>query len=462
MALRGVRTAVATVAVASLIGVAACSPTPSPSPSSLDLPSSPIPSPDLATPSAAPSTGPATVEHDGPLASSGSIVVLGNQGALSLVDSDGRSSLLASADEGLYFLPAWSPDGSQIAVVRFGSPNRSILVFDAGQAASGGAAEPTMIFESSTIAPFYLSWTPDGERVSFLADEAGSLSLRLAPADGSAPLDGTGPGATIRTGAPLYFDWIERDLLLAHIGTGTGALLGEIGLDGEEAVPAVESPGDFRSAVVSADRRFISYVHTVGSEKSEVVVAARDGSSEHAVPVFGLAALAFDPTGNMLASIGPSEAAQSSVGVPIGPLRLIDAQSGETRTLLDGSVAGFWWSPDGKTIAALRIQPVEGPASAASPLPSPSSQAREVRLLFVDVATAEIDAQVVVRPGQLFVDQLLSYFDQYALSHHLWAPDSSSILIPVVTADGQTTVAVMYRNGDPPATIAGQMGFWSP
>jgi dipeptidyl aminopeptidase/acylaminoacyl peptidase len=402
------------------------------------------------------------VEGDGPLATAGSIVVLGADGSLSLVDAAGRSVLLASPGDGPFFLPAWSPDGSQITAVRFGQGARAIQVFDAASVAAGRPPEPTTIFQSSTVSAFYLSWAPGGERVSFLSDEAGTLSLRLAPADGRAPLDGSGPGATIGRGSPFYFDWIDDDRLLAHVGLGPQALLGEIGLDGAPVGQAVESPGDFRSAVVSPDRTLIAYVRTGGDEMPEVVVAARDGSREDTTPAFGMTALAFDPTGDRVAWIGPGEPGDSSFGIPIGPLRLIDAGTGDTRTLLDGSVASFWWSPDGRTIAALRVQPVDGPTSAASPLPSPRAPQQEIRLLFVDVTSGEIGAQAVVDPGSLFVDQVLAYFDQYTLSHRLWAPDSSSILFPVDTADGTTRVAVMYRNGDPPATIEGVVGFWSP
>jgi hypothetical protein len=32
----------------------------------------------------------------------------------------------------------------------------------------------------------------------------------------------------------------------------------------------------------------------------------------------------------------------------------------------------------------------------------------------------------------------------------------------VVDADGETRVAVMFANGDPPAMIDGVIGFWSP
>ena len=417
---------------------------------------------------AASSTSPAsTTLPGGPIASAGSIAVVGNDGSLSLLDATGRLTVLSPPGDTTVGFPVWSPDGSQIAAIRGGTDN-SILIFDARRSASGQPVAPVVIFRSSVLGPFYLSWTPDGQNVSFLADDPDGLSLRVAPADGSAPLDGTGPGSKIRSGNPFYFDWIGPDRLLAHVGSGPGAFLGEIGVDGTPASPALTTPGDFRSAVVSHDRTFISYVRGGAAGSADVVLAARDGSSEHTMPVFGTAAMVFGPVGDTLASIGPSQPAQTSLTIPIGPVRLIDPTSGKIRTLIDGSVVSFWWSPDGKTIAALRVQPVPGATSAASvsssasPLPSPSLTTTEVRLLFVDVASGEVRSQRVVQPTQLFIDQFLTYFDQYALSHRLWAPDSSSLLLPVVDRDGTSRVAVIYRNGDPPRTIEGAVAFWSP
>jgi TolB protein len=395
-----------------------------------------------------------------PFASKGSIAVVGNDGSLSVIDPTGRSTVLSPAGDSLLGFPVWSPNGSRIAAVRSDADN-AILVFDAQPAATGQSVEPVVILRSSTIGPFYLSWTPDG-RVSFLAEESGVLSLRVAPANGSAPLDGSGPGAKIRSGNPFYFDWIDRDRVLAHVGTGSSAFLGEIGLDGASVSKALKAPGDFRSAVVSRDQKFISYVRAGAAGKADVVIAARDGSNEHTMSVFGPAAVVFDPVGDTVASIGPSKGTNSPFAIPLGPIRLLDAKSGKIRTLLDGSVVSFWWSPDGATIAALRVQPVASVIPAASTVPSPAPQVNEVRLLFVDVASGEIRSQHVVQPGQLFIDQFLTYFDQYALSHRLWAPDSSSFLLPVVDGDGTTRIAVLYRNGDPARTIDGAIGFWSP
>jgi TolB protein len=430
-----------------------------------------IPPPSAAPSESAPSPSSvaASITPGDPLAASGSIAVLAGDGRISIVDAARHSRLLARADGGSYAFPAWSPDGTKLAVIRWGQADASILVFEVGP--DDGSDEPATIFRSSTARPFYLSWTPDGRRVSFLSDEAGGLSLRAAEADGST-LGETDLGPPIRSGSPLYYDWIAGDRMVAHVGVGSRAFLGEIGLDGEPVAPSVESPGEFRPAVVSPDRSSLGFVREGPGAASAVVVRARDGSVEHTMPVFGVAAVEFSPLDSTLASIGPSIPAEAGAQIPVGPLRVMDAPTGKFRTLLDGTVVGFWWSPDGRTIAALRVQPVGGPgppgAPAASDTPSaapdasPSAPPREVRLFFLDVTSGTIESQAAVDPGQLFVAQLLAYFDQYALSHRLWAPDSSSLLMPIVDADGATRVAVMFRDGRPPAFIDGAVAFWSP
>jgi hypothetical protein len=388
--------------------------------------------------------------------------VFSEDSSLAIVDAVGRRVALAHASDGVLGFPAWSPDGTRIAATRLGETEDSIVVFDAA-AAGFDAVEPVVILKSATIDPFYLYWTPDGTGVSYLANEAGDLSMRVAPADGSAPLDGSGPGAKVRSGNPFYYDWIGPDRLLAHIGLGGDAFLGEIGLDGEEVAPVLDGTGNFRSAVVSRDQASIGFVRADEAGVGEIVVAARDGSREHAMPVLGSSAMLFDPTGDRMAAIGPTDPDQAAAGFPLGPVRLIDAASGEVRTLLDGFVVGFWWSPDGSTIAALRVQPVAEAGASLVPQPQPSAGAEtEVRLLFVDVASGEVRHDAVVRPAPRFVTQVLAYFDQYTLSHRVWAPDSSSFVLPEVTDQGITQLMVRFPDGRPPVPLEGEIGFWSP
>ncbi len=428
------------------------------------------------------------------------IAVVDTGGSLAVIDQAGRRRELAASGAQLGF-PAWSPDGARLAAITAGAGGPAISVFAvtpedlAPSPPESSAPAPRVIYRSAAIPPFYLSWTPDGQRVSFLATEADGISLRIAPADGSAPLDGSAPGAVIRRGAPLYFDWIGRDRLMLHVGSGADAFLGEVGADGAVVGPAHPDAGNFRPAVVSADGRLIAFVR--GQVPSAaVIVAGRDGSGEHAVPVFGPAAVTFDPSGSSLAVVAPDRAIGPALAFPSGPLRLVDPASGTIRTLLDGTVVGFFWSPDGNTIAALRLQQASGsttadrgivsvaairtaeairtaPAIAAAdpsaPAAGPAASATtppgaEVHLVFVEVGTGAIRSDRVIRPSALFVDQFLPFFDQYALSHRVWAPDSSAVVLPVVDQAGRSQVVVVRADGGagPPPIADAVSGFWSP
>jgi len=370
--------------------------------------------------------------------------------------------------------PVWSPDGSRIAAVGQGPDGASIYVFAAGRPASGGAARPVVVYRDPDHPPFYLYWTPDGRTLSFLANEPDGFSLRVAPADGSGPVDGSGPGAIIRQGAPLYFAWQGAERLLLHVGSGSGAFVGEVGLDGASVAPAAVGPGEFRAASSSRDGTYSAYVRQGAGSTGEIVIAPRGGTGGHALPVFGPAAFLFDPTGDSLASIAADEPGAGTPPFPLGPLRLIDARSGAVRTLLDGSVIGFFWAPNGRTIAALRVAPRvdqtadTGPVRARTVSARPAAAAAalpglELRLDFVEVALGIVRSERDVRLGSQFVNQLLPFFDQYALSHRLWSPDSSSIILPLVDSTGRTRLVIVPADGTDSLPIAdGVSGFWSP
>jgi TolB protein len=423
---------------------------------------SPDPSSDARQPSPA---APTPARPDRSLSSSGAIAAVHADGSLWLIDTSGRSTLLADAAGSAFGFPTWSPDGTRVTAVRSTPTSATVVVFDLDRTALVLPAAPRVIFDDPTVAPFYLSWTPDGVAVSFLSTEAADISLRIAAADGSGPLEGSGTGTVIGTGSPFYYDWIDSGHLFAHIGSGPEAFLGEIETAGPTMAPGIAGPGTFRVADVSADGRYVGYVRAGNGAEDAIVAAERDGSGEHTLPVVGMAAVDFSPVDGTLAAIGATGAVAAPPGIPLGPLRLVDAASGETRTLLDGLVVSFAWSPDGSTIAAIRLVPAAAGSnvSSASPSVAPAPTGRtEVRLAFVDVATGRIRSEPVVSPGAQYVNGLLTYFDQYALSHRLWAPDSSSILLPQVDPDGMTHIDAFFPDGGEPVSLEGEIGFWSP
>ena len=395
-----------------------------------------------------------------------------SEGGLSTIDSLGGSRVAFGADGGEVQFPAWSPDGTRIAATRSLDGGGSVHVFEAGT-----PDVVTEIYTSTVRPPFYLSWSPDGAHVTFLTTEPDGIALRVAPADGSA--DAT----LIQLGAPSYWDWVDPARLMVHIGgTGAGSFVGDVDLGGKRLGDVEGAPGLFRAPAATSDGRLRAYVAAEADGSESIVVAAPDGSKRVDVPVTGSVAFGFDPAGTTLAYIAPDGTAEPTV-LPIGPLRIVDTTSGAARTALDGPVVAFFWSPDGRTIAALQLVPTGQPgveeararvASTGSGRVTAAPPAGiNAHLVFVDVAAGAgagasadpaIRSERDVRLGDVFAFQLIPYFDQYAVSHRVWSPDSRSIVLPIAEGGAEPARIVAFpADGSAPTSITdGVAAFWRP
>ena len=92
------------------------------------------------------------------------------------VDPDGSNAELLIPDG---FGPSWSPDGSQIAYVRFGSDFADIYVADAD-----GSNEVQITRSGENLQP---TFSADGTRVIFIRS-GGRTDIASKPADGTGPL----------------------------------------------------------------------------------------------------------------------------------------------------------------------------------------------------------------------------------------------------------------------------------
>jgi TolB protein len=102
-------------------------------------------------------------------------------------------------------------------------------------------------------------------------------------------------------------------------------------------------------------------------------------------------------------------------------------------------------------------------ALARSATPAATEPGLTLDLLFIDRASGAIRARSAVHLGDTFVTQLLPYFDQYALSHRVWAPDSRATALPLIAEDGTTGLVVIQSDGSGARRFAdGDIGFWSP
>jgi TolB protein len=64
-------------------------------------------------------------------------------------------------------------------------------------------------------------------------------------------------------------------------------------------------------------------------------------------------------------------------------------------------------------------------------------------------------------PTVAYLSQFLPFFDQYALSHRIWAPDSSAIVLPVREDDANRILVVPVGGGRPYRLAEGEIAFWS-
>lgn len=387
------------------------------------------------------------------------IAIVDKEGALSTVAADGTDRRAYPTGSIAFQFPAWSPDGSQVAAI--GHDGTEAGVFVVNDRGPKPGATPVVAFRSAGEDPIYLYWAPNGRRITFITTEPGGLALQVVAADASAP------ATVVRRGQPMYWDWVDESHLLVHSGANSpNAFLGEVGVDDvPQATSIAGTVGPFQAPAISADGRFRAYV-LMGDSSTSLVVEASDGSSRRETPVPGASALAWSPAGDQLAWT----AAAQGFGLPLGPLQLIDARAGAVRTLLEGLVVSWFWAPDGRTIAALRI-PLPGddqvaslPAiAAAGSGPIALADPLSLRLLFVDVATGKVRSEQSVRLSDIVLAQFLPFFDQYARSHRLWSPASDAIVLPLQDETGAGHVTIVPADGSTQRPIAdGVAAFWSP
>ncbi|MEM9612965.1 MAG: hypothetical protein AAGA59_08525 [Actinomycetota bacterium] len=380
------------------------------------------------------------------------LLAVGAGGRLAVTTPDGTEvAVLAEAPDSFATEAVWSPTGPDLAWVDVGPAGPSLTV----TRGLGAEAEP---IEPATLAspveggvPFYLHWSPDGQRLGLLGDSSVGTGLDI-----SLLTPGGSPQA-VASAVPLYFAWslsgeelafhfdgarVSRlvlgpptplpDAPETHAADADGAAEeteppagseedgDEVEDDPDAALPrpeAVLTPSGAFTAPDWIDDRTLVVVAEEGlalldvvTGQTEILVEATEDvrfvvSPDRRRIAYHLPEL--NPDGVSLVSYTPIQEEQ---GPQISGLVVLDIDR-RTITQVSPSIPlSFEWSPDGSTLAWLAngFDGVVGRTGWSFWDGFEITLAEPYRVSALDEAT------------------VFPFFEQYAQSHSRWSPDGTA------------------------------------
>ena len=306
-----------------------------------------------------------------------------------------------------YGLPTFSPDGKRLAYWSEGHKDAdnafALWVYDIAH------QQPTQIFESRSERIVYMRWLNDGQHLSFLLGEPRGLSLMLAEIKESSPV------RIVTTGMPLYFDWgATAGELAVHTLALNSDRTEQVSLMSltptSQNVEKVLSSGrtPFKTPCWSPDGKHLAYIANYHAE-SNIVVA--DANAKNPRSIVSL------PVGENSFVWAPDSAhlAYSTAIDPQNPvfhgIKLVDTATANSKWLTKSDVAAFFFAPDSRHVAYIGV-PTEKPYYSWAVVDVQSGKEKQLGNFLT--TTEESTAY--------------RFFDQLAVSHTIWSPDSSSFI----------------------------------
>ena len=192
----------------------------------------------------------------------------------------------------------------------------------------------------------YLDWSPDSQRIAFLAQNVQDASYELNLVDAK---DGQ-KARTIAEGTSAAWSWNpDGKTLAAKVGAADG-VTGRLSLvdASTNAVARVQENADkILSAPHFSPDGQTMLIARQAQDKNELVLTDREGKAIKTLAEFdGRVRFAWSPSGDEVAYVAQQEGATG------GSLRVVDVKSGKERTISRKPVQAFFWSPDGQRIAS--------------------------------------------------------------------------------------------------------------
>lgn len=403
------------------------------------------PLPDVTTTTGAPSTTAAeeptttttrAVTQSDPVDAPGRLAIVDLSGEVILSSADGseRSAITLNGFQALHRQPVWSPDGTRLAFAEGTSEGAFVVIVQDGLEVN---RLPVLSL------PFYLQWDDTGSQIGILRNDPGTtFAVDVAPVIGA---DGfSSPGG----GAPLYFDWEPAGDRLSLHPSDTEV---EVAGSSTASSPLDVDTGPYQVPHWTVGG--ISHVAAVG-DGYELRIIDPGGATVSLAAMASVVQVVADPAGERLAVYVPPVGEEpdvidvSSTEVPAidwSSFVVVDVTTGEVTEVARGQILSYFWAPDGEKILYFGLDESGGPVWKVW-----------------DESTGDTVAFPALRLGDEFLQQILPFFEQYALSMQLWAPDSSAFAYPVQTEAGAAIFVQSLEGREPQFVSSGTWVSWSP
>jgi TolB protein len=307
--------------------------------------------------------------------------------------------------------PTWSPDASRLAFTRILISSGEDLLASQLWTIGFDGSDLRKIWEAPDQEPIYFAWSPDGSLIAMLVQTDEDLDLVLVDASGSQP------PRRVAQGNPFYFAWApDSKALLLHIGsTAGGASQPELAVarlgPPDEVRSLGVAPGDFRTPGWTSDGRKLAFVASGPDGVSTIsLVSPEGGDITRVATATGQTAFVLHPDGGRLAWSSRNEQGRQTYD----GLEVVTSDGRKRTRVTNDQVLAFYWSPDGRQLAFVTLD--EG--SQAFAWQVADADGNNARRLSTFTPTA-------------LQFRVLAFFDQYAISHGTWAPDSSAVVYAI-------------------------------
>jgi TolB protein len=290
-------------------------------------------------------TEPSTTSTTAPLPTDpGRLAILDGTGNIIVADPDGTHTEAITDSEGepsIYTQPIWSPDGSTLA---WGQATGT--GFGAGFSQPGSGEITTL---TTPNLPFYTYWSPDNRHLGLLHNGNSGVQFQIVDLDEEST-------SVLDEDAPFYFSWSpEGDAVVIHAGPTRAETIRP---DGERTELEPTSAG-YLAPQWTAHGVF----HVVDDR---LIVEDETGDRETVAVVSGITMFVANRQGSSVAlqstSDGPGPVTAAAADPPViaaNAVSVIDVNTGNVETISEALSAGFFWSPDGESLLVLTTSPGE-------------------------------------------------------------------------------------------------------